>query len=198
MTQVKTYRIGTYEWVNGKLVLKQHNRTYRQKPTKHIEKINEKRKEVRRGMAVIVACFVILAMQITNSFEIEAEGATVGEVIVTAVAPTDYEGIPYITKIEPSVEEQIRLIAAEKDFKWPDYLVRLANCESKLNPKAINDKNRNGSIDWGLFQWNSELPPIPITKDCAMDVRCSTEKTIEAINMGLQDHWVCNDMVLNK
>ena len=118
-----------------------------------------------------------------NAKVVEAEAETAipveveeerGEIIVTPQASANM-----------TVEEQIRAIAAEKNFKWADYLVRLADCESTLNPNAINDKNRNGTIDWGLFQWNSKNPPIPITKECAFDLRCSTERAIEAINLRL-------------
>jgi hypothetical protein len=113
--------------------------------------------------------------------EVEEEGS---EIIVT----------PQASAKEMTVEEQIRYIAAEKNFKWADYLVRLASCESSLNPKATN-KNRNGSIDYGTFQFNDKMPPVPITKECSLDVRCSTEKTIEAINLGLQHHWVCDKKI---
>jgi hypothetical protein len=96
-----------------------------------------------------------------------------------------------------SVEQQIRDIAKEHNFKWPDYLVRLADCESKLNPLSVNDKNNNPSWskDRGLFQFNSHWQS-KISDECAFDIRCSTEKTMEYINAGRQHLWACNDIIL--
>ena len=41
---------------------------------------------------------------------------------------------------------------------WPASLapraIRIARCESGLNPRAVNSRNRNGTTDWGLFQLN--------------------------------------------
>lgn len=50
-----------------------------------------------------------------------------------------------------TIEEKIRAKFPED----PDYAVKIAKCESSMNPKAINTKNRNGSVDYGLFQINS-------------------------------------------
>ena len=45
--------------------------------------------------------------------------------------------------------------AANKYGVSADLMIRLAKCESGLNPRAVNNKNKNGSIDRGLFQFNS-------------------------------------------
>jgi hypothetical protein len=37
--------------------------------------------------------------------------------------------------------------------QW-DNAIRLANCESGLNPNAVSRPNSNGTRDWGLFQFN--------------------------------------------
>ncbi len=101
------------------------------------------------------------------------------------------------TPQQKEVEFQIRTIAHNANFQWPDYLVRLALYESSLNPSAINDKNRNGSIDYGLFQWNSKNPPISgYTKDCYMSIECSTKITMDAINKGLQNRWMANQITI--
>jgi len=97
-----------------------------------------------------------------------------------------------------SVEAQIREIAKKENFKWPDYLVRLAKAESSLNPNAIN-KNKNGTIDRGLFQWNDKLAPMGgISDECAFNVECSTIKTMEAINAGYQERWMKNNIASKK
>lgn len=97
---------------------------------------------------------------------------------------------------EPTVEQQIRKIAKEMNFKWPDYIVRLANCESSLNPKAYNDHNNNpkNSIDRGLFMinnyWHKE-----VSNECAYNLDCSTRFAIEQINKGRQTEWICNNYI---
>lgn len=103
------------------------------------------------------------------------------------------------TDNQRKVEIEIRKIAQEKNFKWPDYLVRLAFCESRLNPSSINTKGNYPatSKDRGLFQYNSHWQK-QVSDECAFDLRCSTEKTIEKINAGGQGIWVCNDIVLGK
>jgi hypothetical protein len=91
----------------------------------------------------------------------------------------------------PSVEDQIRAIAKEKNFKWPDYLVRLADCESKLNQYAINI-NRDKTKDLGTFQINDVHK---LSAEFRFDIRKSTEWTIDKINNGQQGIWVCDKLV---
>ena len=104
------------------------------------------------------------------------------------------------TEFSPEqVEQEIRKIAAELHFKWPDYLVRLALCESRLDPKAINRNGNNPtySYDRGLFQFNSYWQR-KVSDECAYSIDCSTRKTIEMINAGNQHLWACDEIVLNK
>jgi hypothetical protein len=106
-------------------------------------------------------------------------------------------------KIELTPEEQIRQIAKGHNFQWTDYLVKLAKCESKLKPECatpnhpdcINSTNK--SYDRGWFQISRRWHP-EISDECAADIRCSTEFTIEMINNGQQGQWACNELVLNK
>jgi len=103
------------------------------------------------------------------------------------------------TDKEKKVEIEIRKIAKEKNFKYPTYLVRLAYCESQLNPASINTEGNKpaGSRDRGLFQWNS-YHQKQMSDKCAFSTDCSTRATIDKINAGGQGIWVCNDIVLNK
>lgn len=102
------------------------------------------------------------------------------------------------TQDQAQVEFEIRTIAKRANFQWPDYLVRLALYESGLNPSGINDKNRNGSIDYGLYQWNSKNPPIAgYSISCYMSLECSTKITMDAINRGYQHHWMANQITIN-
>jgi hypothetical protein len=89
------------------------------------------------------------------------------------------------------VEGQIRQIAEEWDFPYQDYLVRLAKCESGLNPKALGDgmfKSR------GIFQISKFYHPN-ISDECAYDVECATKFTIEKINAGQQGLWSCDRII---
>jgi len=88
----------------------------------------------------------------------------------------------------------IREVAAKEKFSNPDYLIRLAYYESTLNSNAISKINKDGSTDYGIFQWNSKNPPIPITRECALDIRCATKMTIKAINLGMAHHWTADKL----
>lgn len=84
-----------------------------------------------------------------------------------------------------TVESIIKRIAKEEKVD-PVLAVRVAKCESGLNPAAKN-KNLNRTIDRGLFQWNDKWHP-EITDVCAFDVECSTVAFCKAVkNKNL--HW---------
>ena len=97
------------------------------------------------------------------------------------------------------IEEYIKTIAKEMNFKWTDYLIKLAKCESRLDPKATNDKGNTpkGSIDRGLFQFNSYWQKR-VSDECAFSIDCSTKEAIKMINAGKQHLWVCDKIVLAK
>lgn len=199
MTQIKSYRIGTYELKNGRYVLKNHNRTYRNKPTKY-----HKEKNMQEAKATLAIMFLALItglfLKNTNQIYIEAEGVATGEVKITEVTPTDYSGIPFMEEMraeELSVEEQIRQIAKEQGFSDEDYLVALANCESTLNPKAkrLNNDARK-TTDRGLYQINN-FWHYEVSDECAYDLRCATEWTIKRIKAGYQHEWMCDKIVKN-
>lgn len=85
-----------------------------------------------------------------------------------------------------TVEEQIREIANEEGVN-ADLAVRVAKCESGLDVGARN-KNKNGSIDRGLFQWNDKWHP-EITKECAYGIECSTRAFCKAFKKGHLSWW---------
>lgn len=63
----------------------------------------------------------------------------------------------------------------------PYVLYGIARVESKLNPSAINTKNRNGSVDHGLMQINSVHLPVlaksGITASTLMADSCANLRT---------------------
>ena len=86
-----------------------------------------------------------------------------------------------------SVEQEIRLIAEQNDFQWTDYLLRLANCESKFKQYAIGDAGKSR----GIFQIHSGYHP-EVSSQCAFNVKCATEWTMWRINSGHQKEWTCD------
>jgi hypothetical protein len=68
--------------------------------------------------------------------------------------------IDFFTGLCPSREiAEAILVSADWFNISPAMAFALAWEESKLNPLAVNDKNRDGSIDRGLFQLNSRTFP---------------------------------------
>lgn len=121
----------------------------------------------------------------------------------TFVSVVRAEAIPQEIEVleikKETVEETIRRLAKEANFKWTDYLVRLAKCESTLNPDATNAQNNypSHSKDRGLFQinnyWHKE-----VTDEQAYDLEWSTKWTMERINKGYQHEWACDRIIRNK
>lgn len=139
----------------------------------------------RKVLAVVSLSALICVSSIHFSFWYETKDAQAELNWVRPEPPTPL-----------SVEEQIRQIAEEHNFQWIDYLVRLAHCESRLDPYALNNNGQYG-IDRGLFQINNKYHP-EVNNSCAFDIRCATEWTMEMINNGEQHQWACNSLVLAK
>lgn len=120
----------------------------------------------------------------------EASGGTHQEVGTIELRATSSDGTA------EQVEAQIRAIAKEAGFKWPDYLVKLAKCESRLDPKAVNTENNvpSHSKDRGLFQISDHWHP-EVSDKVAFDVRLATEWTMWRINSGYQHEWVCDNYI---
>lgn len=85
-----------------------------------------------------------------------------------------------------TIEELIRRIAKEKGVD-PDLAVRVAKCESSLNPKARNI-NAPNSVDRGLFQINSYWHPH-ITDEMADDPELATLFFCKAVKDGNLSWW---------
>jgi hypothetical protein len=99
------------------------------------------------------------------------------------------------TNENETIEEMIRRIA--RLYKIDEELaVKVAKCESALNPNAINENN-NGTIDRGLYQWNNYYHS-EITKEIAFDPEKSTIKFCEAVKNGHLDWWNCSKKCWDK
>lgn len=91
---------------------------------------------------------------------------------------------PYKSKNE--VAARIRQIAVQEQID-PELAIRVAVCESGLNPFSIN-YNANGTIDRGVFQWNDFYHP-EVTDKCAFNLECATRAFCKAVREGHLDWW---------
>lgn len=82
--------------------------------------------------------------------------------------------------------ERIRDIAKEEGVN-ENLAVKVAECESGLEIYARNI-NREGSIDRGLYQWNSHWHP-EISDKCAFDLDCSTRAFCKTVKNNHLDWW---------
>lgn len=85
-----------------------------------------------------------------------------------------------------TVEQIIRRIAKEEGVD-ADLAVRVAKCESGLNPAAIH-KNPQGSVDRGLFQINSRWHK-EVSDETAFDIERSTQFFCKAFKEGHLSWW---------
>ena len=84
------------------------------------------------------------------------------------------------------VKKVIRSIALVNKVD-PDLAIRVAEAESGLNPYALN-VNKSGSIDRGLYQWNSYYHS-EVSNAQAFDIFESTRLFCEAVNAGNLSWW---------
>jgi len=169
--------------------------TYKKMPTKHKRKVRNIEK-----LVLIILVFLFASANMVYDYFQSKQIEVVAEAVIEIKEEVKAEeleivAVPVITA-EPDIELQIRAIADEMDFKWPDYLVRLAFCESRLAPNAKNTEGNTpaDSYDRGLFQFNSYWQR-KVSDECAYDVRCATETTIKMINEGNQHLWACDDII---
>ena len=95
---------------------------------------------------------------------------------------------PISDNTEEGVEDTIRRVAEEVGFEETENLIGIANCESSLNPMAIN-VNSDGSLDLGLFQINEKWHGSD--RECYFDLECATRKAIEIQRKSGWNAWVC-------
>ena len=97
----------------------------------------------------------------------------------------------------PSVAMQIRILAKKNGFKDSNYLINLAYCENDtFDPIRYNARNNYPawSVDRGVFMindhWHGE-----VSGECAFDVKCATEWTIQRLKDGYFYEWVCSKYI---
>ena len=198
----KKYKIGTYsqKQLNNKrkyIRKLKHNKTYAGTLTKRRKEINENRAVVFLLVSFLFGATYAFAMT-SNNFTIngnsvEAKAET--RLFVEPQVEEDYDLLVTSSAVV-SIEQQIRDIAKEHNFKWTDYLVNLACCEGLLKTDTINIAGNYpvGSRDRGLYgindYWHAE-----VSDEVAKDLRASTEWTINHINNGMQHEWMCDPRI---
>jgi hypothetical protein len=105
--------------------------------------------------AIYVGIGVALGVLITFAFTVRAEKETERVLEEPEVVEQIVEE-PKVVLIEieytrESIERKIR----ETFHEEPERALAIAQCESGLNPDALNTANKNGTSDGGLFQINS-------------------------------------------
>ena len=158
-------------------------------------KPKEVKKHSKKLGGMLLILFMFLFIMAGNMMDRIAATATSVEIIEVKEEPQE-EPAPVEAKPDVSamtVEEQIRHWATEENFEWPDYLVKLAICESRLDPLAVRVKGNSpaGSRDRGVFQINDYWQK-QVTDDVAFSVEKSTKWTMDKINAGGQGIWVCD------
>jgi len=95
-------------------------------------------------------------------------------------------------ELEMTIEEHICNATGGENC---EILINLAKCESSLNKDAYH-VNTNGTVDLGLFQWNSvHYSKSDMSAVCALDVYCSARATNKEIKKGHGNWWVCWDKI---
>ena len=102
---------------------------------------------------------------------------------------------PVPEEVKKTIEQTIRDIAKEEGVD-PELAVKVAKCESGLNPNARNI-NKSGSIDRGLYQWNNFYHP-EITDAMAYDPYLATQAFCKAIREGHISWWNASKQCWNK
>lgn len=77
----------------------------------------------------------------------------------------------------------------EKFGQHADRAKKIIQCESSWNEKAVNNSNRNGSNDKGLWQINSIHK---ISDACRLDYRCATDFARKLFDRQGFNPWVCH------
>jgi hypothetical protein len=73
------------------------------------------------------------------------------------------------------------------------YAVRIAWCESRLNPNSVSRANRDGSRDHGLFQLNDDgtMQRLGVTRSTALDVTANVDAAWVLLEDRGWSPWTC-------
>lgn len=158
-------------------------KTYKKRMTKH------KRQQLKDIILILSIILGAAAITFTGQralADIKVDTSPVEH--QKSLSETPYQAI----EVFNDTEIQIRELARTHNFQWEDYLIRLAKCESSLNPKNVN-VNKDGTKDRGVFQINDYWHKL--TDEQAFDVEYATLYTMKLINEGKQHLWACDRII---
>lgn len=96
------------------------------------------------------------------------------------------------TTKEKSIEEKI----IETFPEDAETALKIAKCESELNPSAVNNRNKNGSVDKGLYQINSVHDKR--VRELDLDL-FDTDDNLKIARLLYEEHgwkpWVCSKKI---
>ncbi len=170
--------------------------TIRQKIASFIFRVKHSNIKTHIVYLLIIGNIIIWAVSymLTNQWYNDYIKIVENEIVVKVNAKEEVKEptIAEELKKHKTSQEQITKIAEKHNFKWTNYLLRLADCESKFKKDAYNPTNN--SHDRGIFQISRKWHP-EVSDECAYDIQCATEWTIKMINNGHQNQWSCNDLI---
>lgn len=143
-----------------------------------------------KQLAIVVMFIVIGGNILRNAEEHNREHP----IVYTAYAQEEEPKVILIEVIqkEKTIEEKIRDTFPED----PETALAIAHCESALNPSAINNRNKNGSVDKGLYQINSVHDKR--VRELELDL-FDTDDNLKIARLLYEEHgwkpWVCSKKI---
>ena len=134
------------------------------------------------------ASFILLVSLTLNVYLIRLDltlSSTIGSLEKMVIRDTMQDSVRGM-ELDP-VKAGIIKVAEKEGFEDLKLLFHLARYESMFDPFAIA-VNKDRSVDRGVFQWNNKYHP-EVTNECAFNVECATEKTIELLKKGRCKEW---------
>lgn len=148
----------------------------------------------------ILFLFALCMALLLKAEPVSGESPTIAPVVKTVEKPQLTVEAPkpaviaksaLLTPSQEEVADQIRAIAKEMNYQAPEWLVRLARCESGLRPNANGDGHYNSR---GLFQISKFYHPT-VTDEQAYSVDFSTRWTINKLMNGGSGLWTCTKII---
>jgi len=163
-----------------------------------------KRKQtaVKKGLAIAIPFILAICLisEMSEKTNAHISDFKTSEIVSRVFIPKEEKNSVAVVNIENkeelSVKDEIVKIAEEENFQYTGYLLRLLYCESRFDTGARNDNGKWGK-DRGVAQINSYFHPN-VTDKQADNLEFAVKFTMEKINAGYQELWVCNQIVKGK
>ncbi len=96
-----------------------------------------------------------------------------------------------------SIAQIVRQEARAQGYDDVGLALDIIDCESVWNPKATNNRGNTPSYstDLGLWQYNDYWQRKNLSKECMLDVECSTRQAIKDLRAGKAHQWACYKIV---